>query len=136
MFVDVNIFFALYASADIDTAKEEYIYYTGLPIGPRDKSYSIEIVDGLKIFDLDKIVEVMSYPSLDSTIADSPMWGEWKYQKVPHISQLVGYLLYKDYQADGLIFNSTKHDGKNIVLFFYTNSPSVVSQKIKEEKEL
>ena len=130
--IKIKPFAALYLSTDLQCAVDEYTQ--DAPLGPGDKKYVFSPVKNLELWDIEKVVQFLNFPNLNSLIRQGPVFSSWGYCKVPMQSQILSYWL-KSIGGDGIYFSSTqKKDSYNIALFVSDNKDSV--SRFSQVKEI
>lgn len=115
--------YGVYASLDRQTALIE-AGSDGIGVRANDVVYEVSRAksDSLSLIDYDEAIQFLEgcASGLSQMVAETPYHAEWKLQKHPKPSQIVGEWLRLGLggKADGLMFTSTKNPrGKNVLLF-------------------
>lgn len=114
----------LYVSLDVKTSEAEMQLSARTPPNVA-KMYNLQLsrknrVSLLNCNQLTKHLDLcltgLSSP-LSEEINRHPLASAWEYVKVPKPSQIIGQWLRSNASVDGLVFDSTRHDGRNCFLF-------------------
>jgi len=102
----------LYGASSIECARIE----AGEFLSNREE-YLLKSKKPLNLWDLELVISrALDYPNLKFVVDSSPLSARWELQKVPKISQILGFFLRKK-GGDGLIYPSTKGPGKIAAIF-------------------
>jgi hypothetical protein len=103
----------LYAASTRACARKEAGEFLGNP-----EEYELTPQRPLKLWDLKTIIQnQIAYPSLQTLVDATPLAARWVLQKVPKVSQIIGFIL-KEKGGDGLLHPSTKDRKEKVLAFF------------------
>lgn len=114
-FFPFRMFGAVYFATTMSCAISEYCQ--GTPLNANDVKYTLQPTRTFELWDLDKVIQTLTHPSIDLFVSKLPIGGGWSDCKVPMPSQILSYWL-KDIGGDGIIYTSTKDPKAKIVTLF------------------
>lgn len=74
----------------------------------------------LDLWDMDKVIASLNWPDLRSLVESEPFNKQWKLQKSPAISQLLGTFL-RQTGGDGILSKSVKYAGGFVISIYLTD---------------
>lgn len=114
-FFPFNMFGAVYFATTMNCAISEYCQ--GTPLSANDVKYTLQPVKTFELWDLDKVVQTLTHPSINLLVSKLPIGGGWSGCKVPMPSQILSHWL-RAIGGDGIAYISTKDSSAKIIALF------------------